>query len=297
MEYLLSHIGLSELTVSELLLSFVPNLISAFVVILLVIIFYSITARVFEATLRKTTMQESLIQITVRSLYRSVVIIVGLILVLSKLGINVTAAVAGIGVLGIAVGFAAQQTIANIFSGFGIFVDRLYSAGDWVKISDNYGEVVSISLRTTKIRTLDNTYVSVPNSLVTSSPVVNYSEEGTLRITAHVHIPYSEHVEVAREALIEAIKTMKGVLKKPEPTVVVNKLGEHGVELLVRIWVDKPGFEQKYFFLLTERCKEALDGAGIAIPYPHQNIQIVKEVKLKKKKTPNKMTSNRLPQR
>ncbi|MBP6924145.1 MAG: mechanosensitive ion channel family protein [Candidatus Pacebacteria bacterium] len=284
MEYLLSHIGLSEMSADELLVSFVPNLFSAFITIFLVIIFYIITARIFEATLRKTTMQESLIQISVRSLYRGVVIIVGLILVLSKLGINVTAAVAGIGVLGIAVGFAAQQTIANIFSGFGIFVDRLYSAGDWVRVADHYGEVVSISLRTTKIRTLDNTYISVPNSLVTSSPVTNYSEEGTLRITAHVHIPYDESVEIAREALLESIKKVKGVLKKPEPTVVVNKLGEHGVELLVRIWVDKPGFEQKYFFLLTETCKEALDGAGITIPYPHHNIHIVKEGKLRKAK-------------
>ena len=290
MEYLLSHIGLTEMSANDFLVSLVPNLFSGFVAIVLVVIFYLITARIFEAALRKTTMQESLVQITVRSLYRSAVIIVGLILVLSKLGINVTAAVAGIGVLSIAIGFAAQQTIANIFSGFGIFVDRLYVAGDWVKISDNYGEVISISLRTTKIRTLDNTYVSVPNSLVTSSPVINYSEEGTLRITAHVRISYKDDVEVAREALIEATKKMKGVLKKPEPSVVVDKLGEHGVELLVRIWVDKPGFEQKYFFSLTEVCKEALDGVGITIPYPHQNIHIVQETKSKKvkKKRPTK---------
>lgn len=289
MEYVLSHLGLREISKEDFFWSFVPNLFSAFVTIVLVVIFYFITAKIFEAALRKTTMQESLVQITVRSLYRSAVIIVGLILVLSKLGINVTAAVAGIGVLGIAVGFAAQQTIANIFSGFGIFVDRLYSAGDWVRVSEHYGEVVSISLRTTKIRTLDNTYISVPNSLVTSSPVTNYSEEGMLRITAHVHIPYKESVQHAREVLTEAVKKIKGVLKKPEPSIVVNKLGEHGVELLVRIWVDKAGLEQKYFFLLTETCKDALDGAGIAIPYPHHNIQIVKEERLKKKRVLKKV--------
>lgn len=283
MEYFLAHLGLSQVSVVELLWSFVPNLLVAFVTIFLIVIFYGITARLFEAALRKTTMQESLIQITVRSLYRSAVIIIGLILVLSKLGINVTAAVAGIGVLGIAVGFAAQQTIANIFSGFGIFVDRLYAAGDWVRVAEHYGEVISISLRTTKIRTLDNTYISVPNSLVTSSPVTNYSEEGMLRITAHVHIPYTESVDYARSVLIDAVRKVRGVLKNPEPSVVVNKLGEHGVELLVRIWVQKAGFEQKYFFLLTEMCKEALDNAGITIPYPHHNIHIVKDSKPKKR--------------
>jgi small conductance mechanosensitive channel len=283
MNEIIARVGLNEQSLIDLLWSFVPNIISAFIMVVFVIAFYLATSRIFEAALRKTAMQESLIQITVRSLYRGVVIIVGLILVLGQLGINVTAAVAGIGVLGIAVGFAAQQTIANIFSGFGIFVDRLYAAGDWVKISDHYGEVVSISLRTTKIRTLDNTFISVPNSLVTSSPITNFSEEGTLRITAHVHIPYHESVDEAREVLLEAVGGIKGVLKKPSPEVVVNKLGDHGVELLVRMWLDKPGFEQRYFFTLTETCKAALDAAGISIPYPHTNIQIVKEKKPKKK--------------
>jgi small conductance mechanosensitive channel len=288
MNEIIARIGLSEQSLVDLLWSSVPNVISAFIMVVLVMAVYLITARIFEAALRSTPMQEALIKITVRSLYRGIVFIVGFILVLGQLGINVTAAIAGIGVLGIAVGFAAQQTIANIFSGFGIFVDRLYTAGDWVKVSDHYGEVVSISLRTTKIRTLDNTFISVPNSLVTSSPITNFSEEGTLRVTTHVHIPYNESVDHARAVLLQAMKQMKGVLKNPAPEVVVNKLGDHGVELLLRIWLDKPGFEQRYFFLLTETCKSALDAAGISIPYPHHNIQIVKEKKPTLKKAVKK---------
>ncbi len=279
MEEIFVRLGLDKQSAFGVLWSFVPNIISAFVVVLLVIIFYLITARIFEAALRKTTMQESLINITVRSLYRGLVIIVGFILVLGQLGINVTAAVAGIGVLGLAVGFAAQQTIANIFSGFGIFVDKLYAAGDWVRVADNYGEVVSISLRTTKIRTLDNTFISVPNSLVTSSPVTNYSEEGMLRITAKVHIGYKASVEKARKALLEAVSGIKGVKKKPVPMVVVDKFSDSGVELLVRIWVDEPGFEQRYYFLLTETCKQALDKAKISIPHPQRDIHIISETK------------------
>jgi len=286
MEEILVRLGLDKQSAVGVLWSFVPNIVSAFVVVLSVIVFYLITARIFEAALRKTTMQDSLVKITVRSLYRGLVIIVGLILVLGQLGINVTAAIAGVGVLGLAVGFAAQQTLANIFSGFGIFVDKLYAAGDWVRIDDNYGEVVSISLRTTKIRTLDNTFISVPNSLVTSSPITNYSEEGLLRITARVSIGYKESVDKARTALLKTVSEIKGVKKKPVPMVVVDKLGESGVELLVRIWVDEPGFEQKYYFLLTEACKQALDKAKISIPFPQRDIHIISETKgknLKKK--------------
>lgn len=281
MEEILVRLGLDKQSALGVLWSFLPNAISAFVVVLLVITFYLITARIFEAALRKTTMQESLVKITVRSLYRGLVIIVGLILVLGQLGINVTAAIAGVGVLGLAVGFAAQQTLANIFSGFGIFVDKLYAAGDWVRIDGNYGEVVHISLRTTKIRTLDNTFISVPNSLVTSSPITNYSEEDLLRITARVNIGYKESVDKARKALIEAVSGIKGVKKKPAPVVVVDKLGESGVELLVRMWVDEPGFEQKYYFLLTETCKQALDKAKISIPFPQRDIHIISETKNK----------------
>ncbi len=281
MEEILVRLGLDKQSALGVLWSFVPNIVSAFVVVLLVITFYLITARIFEAALRKTTMQDSLVKITVRSLYRGLVIIVGLILVLGQLGINVTAAIAGVGVLGLAVGFAAQQTLANIFSGFGIFVDKLYTAGDWVRIDDNYGEVVHISLRTTKIRTLDNTFISVPNSLVTSSPITNYSEEGLLRITARVNIGYKESIDKARTALLKTVSDIKGVKKRPVPMVVVDKLGDSGMELLVRIWVDEPGFEQKYYFLLTEACKQALDKAKISIPFPQRDIHIISETKRK----------------
>lgn len=287
MEYLFSLLSFNDMTADELVASLIPNLFSSFVVIVIVIIFYLITARIFEAALRKTAMQESLIHITVRSLYRSVVIIVCLILVLSKLGINVTAAVAGIGVLGLAIGFAAQQTIANILSGFGIFLDRLYTAGDWVKVADNYGEVVNISLRTTKIRTLDNTFISVPNSLVTNSPVTNLSEEGMLRITVKVQIGFNDSIEKARKILLEEAKNIKGVLKKPAPAVVVNKIGEYSVELFVRVWVNEPGSEQAYFFLLTETCKKALKKARIAIPVPKQDVRLVKDKKEKVRKSSN----------
>lgn len=280
----LTRLGLDKQTLTDLLWSFLPNVVSATLVIILIVVFYLATARLFEAALRKTSMQESLVRITVRSLYRGLVTLVGLILVLGQLGINVTAAIAGVGVLGLAVGFAAQQTLANIFSGFGIFVDRLYRGGDWVKISDNYGEVVSISLRSTKIRTLDNTFVSIPNSLITSSPVINYSEDGMLRITARVSISHKQSLEKARKALVAAAAGIKGVKKKPAPIVVVDTIGESALELFVRIWVDEPGFEQKYYFLLTETCKLALDKAKIAIPHPQTDIHIIKPKAVRKKK-------------
>jgi small conductance mechanosensitive channel len=271
----LTQFGLDKHSFAEALQGFVPNVAAAVLVVLCSIFFYIITARAIEAAFGRTHMQPSLIRIVVRSLYRGLIIILTLILMLSQLGINVTAALAGVGVLGLAAGFAAQQTLANIFSGFGIFIDHLYQIGDWVVINGYDGEVVSITLRTTKIKTLDNTYVSVPNSLVTSSPIINYTEKGMVRITAKVSIPYGESVDKARGALIAAVAKIEAARKDPAPDVVVESLADSGVNLLVRIWIDNARTEQKNTFILREVCKQALDDASIVIPFPQRDIHVV----------------------
>jgi small conductance mechanosensitive channel len=285
MQDVLLHYGIDKQYIVDVFWSFLPSVLSAFGVVLFSVCFYLISSRLFEVALRRTSMQPSLIKITVRSLYRGIVILITTIFVLGELGVNVTAALAGVGVVSLAIGFAAQQTLANIFSGFGIFIDDVYRKGHWIKISEHYGEVLDITLRTTKIRTLDNTVINVPNSTVSVSPVINYSEQGILRITTIVRIPYTESIEYSRKVLLTALKKMKGVLKEPPPHVVVKELGPSGVDLYVRIFVAEPGYEQKYYYALTEFCKTALDAAKITIPFPQQDIHLVKEKSKKRRVT------------
>jgi small conductance mechanosensitive channel len=289
MQEMFLQYGVDKQFVIDTLWTFIPNVLSALSVVFFSILFYLITARIFEAALRRTPMQPSLIKITVRSLYRGVIVIIALIFVFGKLGVNVTAALAGVGVVGLAIGFAAQQTLANIFAGFGIFIDDLFRKEHWIKIGEHYGEVIDITLRTTKIRTLDNTLINIPNSMVSTLPVVNLSEQGILRISTVVRIPYSESVEYTRKMLLLALRKMKGALKDPAPHVVVKELGESGVDLYVRIFVAEPGYEQRYYYALTELCKQTLDEAKITVPFPQRDIHIVKE-KPKKRKVVKKKT-------
>lgn len=269
MEFL-AKIGLSkELFVSSFW-SFVPNLAAAALTAILMVVFYSLTARVIKAGLLRTAMQPSLVEITVNSLYKWTVVIFGIILVLSQLGVDVTAAIAGVGVAGIAIGFAAKETLANIMSGFGIFIDHLYRRGDWVEIAGKYGQVKEITLRTTKIRTLDNIFIILPNAEVTMNPVVNYSEEGMVRITIPVGIAYKESIDNARQVITEAISSIEGVRTEPVPQVVVDELGDSSINLLVRVWVDDPGSDKHFRFALTEATKKALDATGIEIPFPQR---------------------------
>ena len=253
-----------------------PDITGAVVVLLVALIVYVVSSRGLKAALLRTPMQQSLVEITVGTVYKTLVFGVAGIFALQQLGFNVTAALAGVGVLGLAAGFAAQQTLANVISGFGIFIDHLYKLGDWVTIDDHYGEVVSITLRTTKIRTLDNTFVSIPNSMVTDNPVVNYSEQGMVRVTARVAISYTDSIHTARTVLIRAAREIEGIELNKDPEVVVGELGDSGVNLLLRVWIKDAREEQKYQFRLTEVCKEALDQADITIPFPQRDVHLIK---------------------
>jgi small-conductance mechanosensitive channel len=262
----------SESEIINNILAYAPSFITGVGIIIFYVIFYLTTARFLSITLSKTAMQPSLIQVIIKSLYKWIIVVFALISFFGALGVDVTAALAGVGVLGIAIGFAAKETLANIMSGFSIFIDKLYKRGDWVTIAGQYGQVKVITLRTTKIRTLDNIFVIVPNAAVTTEAVTNYSEDGMVRISVDVGIAYKESIDEAREVLMQAAKNIAGVRAEPEPNVVVDTLDDSSVNLKVRMWVDDAGTDPSFRFALTEACKKALDEAGITIPFPQLDV-------------------------
>ena len=271
----LSGYGITREQVSEFFVATLPGITAALVTTILFTGFYLASSRILSAALTRTHMQPSLVKVVVHSLYKWTVTLLGAIMVLSQLGVNVTAAIAGVGVAGIAIGLAAKETLSNIMSGFGIFMDHLYKRGDWVTIADKYGQVKEISLRTTKIRTLDNIFVIVPNAQVTQNPVTNYSEDGMVRISVDIGVAYDSSIDHVRDVLVAAAKSIDGVRLDPEPNVVVDNLGESSINLKVRMWVDDAGSDPFFRFTLTEACKKALDEAGIVIPFPQRDIHNV----------------------
>ena len=247
-----------------------PKLIGVLVIVISYTVLYLLVARLLRKTLQKTSLQTSLQDILVNSLFKWILVLFAIITSLGQLGIDITAALAGVGIVGLAIGFAAQATLGNILAGFSIFMDKLYRRGDWVEIVGKHGQVKNITLRTTKIRTLDNIFIIVPNSEVINNPVTNFSEEGMVRINANIGIGYGESIDQASEVILTEIKAIKGVLNEPAPQVVVEGLGDSSVDLLVRVWVEDAGSDANFKFILLETCKKALDKAGIEIPFPQR---------------------------
>jgi small conductance mechanosensitive channel len=255
--------------VTEMVVRFVPNLVLALAVVLAFWLIQRLSKVPLKAALRRGHLDEALVHLLAENVYTTAVMGVGLVMAAGTLGINVGAALAGIGVAGIAVGFAAQDSVANMISGFLIFWDKPFKVGDFIEAADEYGSVVEITLRSTRIRTLDNTYVVVPNKTIIDSVIENHSKHGEVRLQIPLDIAYKESIPDARAVILRAISGVEGVMADPAPDVVVKELAGSGVTLLIFAWVADPRISRPTFHRVLETAKLALDEAGIQIPFPH----------------------------
>jgi small-conductance mechanosensitive channel len=180
----------------------------------------------------------------------------------------------GIGVAGIAIGFASQDALSNIIAGFLISLDKPFRVGDYITHEGRYGCIEEITMRSTRIRTQDNTYVVVPNQKIINDVVIDHSANGNTRVVVNVSIAYKESVVLARAAILKEISFMKHILNNPAPDVVVSELSDSGVKLQVRVWIDMASRESSTYFKTTEAVKKALDEAHVEIPFPHLQLRI-----------------------
>lgn len=268
MERLKNLVDLEQLVTG--VVAFIPGLIAAIILFVAFLVIYRVTRIPLVAGLRRTSLHEKLVELLVDKLYRYALVIFGLVMALDQLGVDVTAALAGIGIVGIALGFAAQDTVANVISGFLIFLDKPFEVGNWVEVEGQYGRVTNITLRTTRIRTNQNTYVVIPNKSVIDAVLENYSKHGEVRVDVPVGIAYKESISEARRVLLERIpRKLDWICEEPAPDVVAVELGDSSVNLLVRVWIDDPAHRPKTMVGVVEESKAALDEAGIEIPFPH----------------------------
>ena len=207
------------------------------------------------------------------SLVRYAVLIFTLIAVLGQFGIETTSIIAVLGAAGLAVGLALQGTLSNVASGVMILVLRPFKVGDYVETGGVGGTVKEVGLFRVELATLDNLYLSVPNSQAFNSVITNYSRHDTRRIDLIIGIGYSSDIEKAMDVLVKLAEADERVLGDPEPQVTVRALGESSVDVGLRFWVDA----SNYWGVITDTRKSvklALDNAGIEIPFPHRVVEV-----------------------
>lgn len=207
------------------------------------------------------------------------ILIFGLASVMAQFGFDIVSLVAGLGIVGLAVGFAAQSTLANFIAGITILIDQAFQVGDWININNVEGRVVIISLRTTHILTRDNITVIVPNATVASSEVTNLTSKNFIRFDIRVRISLEGDIDTARSEILKVLSDTDVVLSRPETSATITEIGESGIFFIVRFWV-KPASVARMPKIkedLTENIKRAFDTAGIMTPYPHIRLVMPKD--------------------
>lgn len=196
--------------------------------------------------------------------------------VADQLKINITSLLAGVGGMGLALSFAAQDTVGNIISGVVIIIDGPFKEGDWILIGGMHANVTEIRLRTTLLTTFDNESVVVPNKQFSQERIVNYTMTPNSRIKVPIGIAYKEDMQQARGIMLETIKGDDRILLDPAPNVIVTDLGESSVNMQLRFWTEDPLLKFNFMWEYTEKCKQAMDQAGIEIPFPHMQLFLEK---------------------
>jgi small-conductance mechanosensitive channel len=250
---------------------FLPSLGAAIVVLLVFYALYRGTQRLLRSLLRRTHADPAVLDIGLK-LSKFVILAFGLVMAAGQLGFQIASVLAGLGIVGLAVGLAAQDTLANLVAGITILWDRPFRIGDHVTVAGTYGAVQAIGLRTTRIRTNERIDAILPNKTIINEKILNHTRTPQLRLGIPVGIGYGEDLAEARRVLVAAVADHPQVLADPPPKMVVKQLGDSAVLVEVRVWLADPHLESEVRLDLLERVKLALDAAGIEIPFPTQTV-------------------------
>jgi small conductance mechanosensitive channel len=252
----------------ELILNFSPQILTALAILIVGLFFIRIITKLSIKMMIKSGVDITL-QKFISNLVNWTLKILLFIVVISKLGIETTSFAAILAAAGLAVGLALQGSLSNFAGGVLIMIFKPIKIGDLIEAQGEVGVVKEIEIFTTKLTGLSNKEIIIPNGSLSNGNIVNYTTEGTRRVDLVFGVGYDSDIKKTKEVLLNVLTSHPLVLQDPVPTVNVSELADSSINFAVRPWCNTAHY-WTVFFDITENTKEALDSAGIEIPYPHQ---------------------------
>ena len=209
------------------------------------------------------------------SVVRYAIIIVTIVVMLGQFGVQTTSIIAVLGAAGIAIGLALQGTLSNVAAGVMLLILRPFEAGHWIETNGISGTVKEIGLFTTKIDTFDNVFISVPNSTIWSSTIINHAKHQKRRMDLNIGIGYDSDFDVVEKAML-SIMDDKRIYVDPAPVFHVVSYGDSAINVRVRLYADYDDLFQLGWDL-NRRLKPALDAHQIEIPFPQQVVHLANQ--------------------
>ncbi len=275
------RLALLPLGIKQNILDVIEHIISSLIIITItyiVIVVFDIVIdgwgkRVAEKT--KSAVDNELVPLFHR-FSRVFISVVGVLFVLTAWGIQIGPLLASLGIAGIAIAFALQSTLGNIFGGMSLILDKSIKVGDKIKLdSETMGTVMDVGLRSTKIKTWDGELITIPNGKLADSRILNFVQpEPSVRAVVDFAVEYGSDTQKVRKVVLETIGKIPHVLKEPEPKVMLAEMADFALKFRALFWVGNFDVKFDTKALATEEICNALGKAGIGIPFPTRTVYL-----------------------
>lgn len=254
---------------------FIPHLIAALIIFILGILLIKIVNKMLTKGLKRSKIDPTAHSF-LKSVLKTVLYILVVIITLSTLQVPMSSIIATVGAAGVAIALALQNSLSNVAGGFLLLLAHPFKCGDFIEINGVTGTVNAITILYTRLLTLDNKAVLIPNGTISNATVINYTQEGCRRLDIYFSIGYDDDYRRAKQAILDVIRANPLALDKPEePFIAISEHADSAVKILVRVWVKSDDYWDLNFSLL-ESVKDEFDRIGISIPYNQLDIHLDK---------------------
>ncbi len=256
-------------------LSSLLNIAGAIGIVLAGLVLTQIIIHFFKKAMKKASVDLSLVRFFIRCIRIACYTII-LISALSKLGISTTGLIAGFSAAAAALVFALKDSLSDIASGIVILFTRPFVTGDFIVFGDHKGYVQKIDMMHTNILTYDNTNVIIPNRMITTDNLNNYTAHPEIRVQIAVPIGYDADIDEAKAVILKAISGVENIITDVEkftPVVRVENFKDSSIELMARTWTHFENYWQVYYSMM-ESIKKSLDKNDIPIPFNQLDVHI-----------------------
>lgn len=254
------------------IIGFLPTLLLAIVIYTVGVFLNKVILKIFAKGTERSRM-DATVRKFLESVIKIVITAVVLITVLTVLGIPMTSIITVLGTAGVAVGLALKDSLSNVAGGVILLLNRTVKVGDYIDIGAYSGTVAEVSILFTKISTPDNKDIFIPNGVMATSAVTNYSSEGVRRVDMVFGISYNNDHRKAISAITEVVENHLLAEKEPAPFVRLGELGASSLNITVRVWTKSENYWTLYFDLI-EQVKLKFDEENITVPYNQLDIHI-----------------------
>ena len=255
-----------------------PDLLLQLIIFLLVLFVFRalsrLTRRVVRASCDRSSLDLSvLLKDILVSASGGTVMILGVLMALSQIGISLGPMLAGLGVAGFVIGFALQDTLGNFAAGAMILIYRPYDVDDFVEVTGASGLVKNMNLVSTTIVTFDNQTLVIPNSKIWGDVIKNVTAQKVRRVDLEFGIGYSDDIEKTERVLADILDSHEMILETPKPMIKLHTLGDSSVNFVVRPWTKTEDYWDVYWDI-TREVKMRFDAEGISIPFPQRDVHL-----------------------